>query len=420
MLITILAAGTRGDTQPYIALGLALKKDGNSVRIAAFENFKRLVEDAGLEFFPIKGDVSRVAASAEVQTAHQADNPLKILLSFNKLKSLIFDVQQDMFAACAGAGAIVYHPGAAIGFFAAQSLNVPSIMASPFPMTPTTAYPSLIFYDAPRLGKRFNRVTHQLFEKIMWFASSASVKAFWKQRFGRAPQPFAAPYRQQATRRLPTIVSCSEYVFPRPADWPQHVYNTGYWFVEGEENWQPPADLHNFLQSGPPPVYVGFGSVGEKSLAAHTTALVISSLQNAGLRGVLATGWSGMQKPKNLPEDFLFLDSAPHTWLFPRMAAVVHHGGAGTTAAGFRSGVPSVIIPHSNDQFAWARRVHELGVGPKPIPRKHLTAENLAAALRAAGSPEIRRAAQVLGQKIQSERGAETAAQIIAACFEAG
>jgi len=165
-------------------------------------------------------------------------------------------------------------------------------------------------------------------------------------------------------------------------------------------------------------VYVGFGSIGDPALAVQTTELVIEALRRSGQRGILATGWSGMSKIDNLPEELFILESAPHSWLFPRMAAVVHHGGAGTTAAGLKAGVPSIIIPHSNDQFAWGRRVYELGAGSRPIPRKKLSAEKLSEAIKLVLTTEIIEAAKDLGVKIRSEDGAGTAAKIITACLQ--
>jgi sterol 3beta-glucosyltransferase len=418
MTITMLAIGSRGDVQPYIALGVELQRAGYAVRVATFANFASFVTQHGLEFYPIRGDVAAVASSAEVKKAGQADNPLRFLQSFNKLKSLVFELQQDFWAACEGATAVVYHPGVAIGYFIAQELGIPSILATPFPMTPTRAYPNLIFYDRVRLGKGWNWLTHKLFEQIMWQTSKSPIKRFWREKFGRLPAHLACPYPQQTSLTHPTITSCSNDVFAKPADWPAHVHNTGYWFLEGEADWQPSAELLAFLAQGPPPVYVGFGSLGDSAVAEQTTALVVAALQQAGQRGVLATGWSGMAQMADLPPEMFMLESAPHAWLFPQMAAVVHHGGAGTTAAGFRAGVPSIVIPHSNDQFAWGRRVAELGVGAPPIPRKRLTAEGLAGAIGVAMQPAVREAARVLGEKIAGEEGVKTAAAIIVQSLE--
>jgi sterol 3beta-glucosyltransferase len=413
MLITILTGGSRGDTQPYIALGLALKQRGCEVRIATHENYETFVRGHGLDFHPIRGDVTTVTSSEDGREATRADNPLKVLLSFKKLKALVFDLQQDFFDACNGASAIVYHPGITIGYFAAQHMKIPSIFAAPFPMSPTQEYPALLFYNFPRLGGTFNLMTHHIFEQIMWQASGSAVKDFWKKEFGHAPQNFTCPFGKQISRTHPTIISCSNHIFPKPRDWPEHVHNTGYWFLNEEAGWKPSNDLLEYLQNGEPPVYVGFGSIGDPTQIAQTTKMIIDALKQSGQRGILATGWSGMSRVESIPEDIFVLESAPHSWLFPRMKVVVHHGGAGTTAAGLRAGVPSIIIPHGNDQFAWGQRVHELGVGPKPIPRKKLSAERLSKAIHAALTDDVRSKARELGGKIQNEDGAGVAAEII-------
>jgi sterol 3beta-glucosyltransferase len=412
-MITLLSAGSRGDTQPYLALGLELKKTGQEVRMATFENYADFVRSFGLEFYPIHGDVTQFIAGEGGRQARQADSPLKIFLSFNQLKSHIFDLQQEFYTACLGSDAIVYHPGVPIGYFIAQQLKIPSIFAPPFPMTPTRDFPALIFYDAPRLGKGFNLLSHKIFEKIMWSTSSAAIQQFWRQEFGVSPKNFGSPYGRQVSETFPTVISCSNYVFPKPADWPEHVYNTGYWFLDDEPHWRAPDNLLEFLQDGPPPVYVGFGSLSDPDLAGQVTQVVAQALRLSGQRGILATGWGGMANTSDLAEDIFVLESAPHALLFPRMAAVAHHGGAGTTAAGLRAGVPSIIIPHSNDQFAWGRRVYELGVGPKPIKRAELTSETLAVAFRFAARQEVVAAAQELGKKIFTENGAQAAAGVI-------
>jgi sterol 3beta-glucosyltransferase len=416
MNITILTTGTRGDTQPYLALGLALKQAGHSIRISAFENFEALVKAYQLDFFPIHGNVAQVASRLG-QGGQSVDNPLKFLLSFNQLKDLVTNLQEDFFTACVGADAVIYHTGAAVGYFAAQQMKIPAILASPYPFTPTRDYPSLIFYHLPRLGKTYNYLTHKIQEQIFWFASSSAIRGFWKKEFGRLPEDFGCPYPRQVTRRQPTVISYSNHVFPRPANWPEHVHTAGYWFLDEEPGWQPPAELLNFLRAGKPPVYVGFGSVGDPTRAEQTTRLVIEALKRSGQRGVLATGWNALTRVEDPSDDIFFLDSAPHSWLLPQMAAAVHHGGAGTTAAGLRAGVPSVIVPFGNDQFAWGLRVYELGVGARPIPQKSLTVENLSRAILAALAPEIQSAASEMGTKIRSERGAEKAAQIIDESF---
>jgi UDP:flavonoid glycosyltransferase YjiC (YdhE family) len=201
-------------------------------------------------------------------------------------------------------------------------------------------------------------------------------------------------------------------VIAPPADWPDYIHVTGYWFLEPPAGWEPPGDLVDFLQAGPPPVYVGFGSMLSRK-PEETADLVLQALARTGQRAVLSSGWGGLKKEK-FPETVFMVGSIPHSWLFPKMAAVVHHGGAGTTGAGLRAGIPSVITPFFGDQPFWGHRVYALGVGPEPIPRKRLTVENLAGAIqRAVSDMAIREKASRLGERIRAEDGIARAVAII-------
>ncbi|WP_341284490.1 glycosyltransferase [Priestia megaterium] len=415
MLITMLTTGTRGDTQPFMALGLELKKKGYRVRIAASEAYQNFIESYGFEYAMLRGDVSKVIESGAADDAINADNPLKFFSSLKneKMMGMMVNIQKDLHKACKGAGAIVYHPGAAIGYFAAKEMDIPSILASPFPMTPTKDYPALIFYDRPRFGKIYNKLTHRIFEWGFWKIVSGPLKKYWVQQYGEGPNDFSCPYPKQRTAANPTIISSSPTVFSVSKDWPEHVHSYGNWFMDSDHSYQPEEKLERFLKAGEPPVYIGFGSVGDKKNAGETTALVIKALKLAGKRGIINTGGSGMNQTEEIAEDILFVKDIPHEWLFPKMSAVVHHGGAGTTAEGLRAGVPSAIIPYGNDQFAWGRKIHELGAGAKAIPRKELTAEKLSAAISYTQVNEIRSKAQEIGKQIRAEKGAEKAAQVI-------
>jgi sterol 3beta-glucosyltransferase len=411
MLITILAMGSRGDVQPYVALGVALKKAGARVRIATLETFRQFVTGYELECYAIEGDLAGVMDSPVADNARKADNPLKLALSFNELKKYGLALQAGLWAACQDADLLIYHPGMALGYFAAQERGIPSVLGLPFPMTPTRAYPSLIFYDGPRLGGAYNLLTHKILQQVFWMVSSGNLRNFWEGEFGRLPENFGNPFPRQTSATHPTVVSCSLHVFPQADDFPPHVHQTGFWFLDEEPGWTPPAALTDFLGRGPAPVYVGFGSIGDPKQAASLARTVAEALRRTGQRGILATGWQG-SSDEPLPENIFTLESAPHSWLFPRMAAVVHHGGAGTTAAGLRAGVPAVVIPHGLDQPAWARRVRELGVGAS-LPHKRLSAERLAHAIQFVLKSEVREAASALGEKIRAENGAEKAAKII-------
>jgi sterol 3beta-glucosyltransferase len=206
-------------------------------------------------------------------------------------------------------------------------------------------------------------------------------------------------------------------VVPPPPDWPAWLHVTGYWFLDAEPGWQPPAALVDFLQSGPPPVYIGFGSMAGRD-PEQRAEIALKALERSGRRGILLEGWGGLQ-PGDLPDSVLAVDAVPHDWLFPQMAAVVHHGGAGTTAAGLRAGTPTVVVPFFGDQPFWGRRVAELGAGPAAIPQKQLTVERLAAAIRAATSDEsMRTHAHQLSQRIRNEDGIAHAVELFHAQVE--
>jgi sterol 3beta-glucosyltransferase len=205
----------------------------------------------------------------------------------------------------------------------------------------------------------------------------------------------------------------SNFVLPRPYDWNPNLNVTGYWFLDAAADWQPPADLVDFLRSGDPPVYIGFGSMGNKNRAKESTEIALEALSVCGKRGVLVSGWNSLSEDIKMPDTVYLIKDVPHSWLFPQMAAVVHHGGAGTTAAGLRAGVPSVIVPHGMDQPMWGQRVAEMGVGAAPIPRKKLTAENLANAITFSLQTDVQNRARELGEKISQENGIARAVELI-------
>jgi UDP:flavonoid glycosyltransferase YjiC (YdhE family) len=227
---------------------------------------------------------------------------------------------------------------------------------------------------------------------------------------GLPPLPFLGP-PPRMFRDQPALYGFSPRVLPRPRDWNANQVITGYWFLESPGSWQPSAALAEFLGAGPPPVVVGFGSMHDPH-AGELTGRVIEALTRARLRGVLLTGWGGLSN--KVRSDAIYVaESVPHDWLFPRAAAVVHHGGAGTTAAALRAGVPSIVVPFMADQPFWGSRIARLGVGPRPIPRRRMSALRLANALCAATlDPEMRRRASELGEQIRAEDGVGGAVEV--------
>jgi sterol 3beta-glucosyltransferase len=328
-------------------------------------------------------------------------------------------LMENTWRACQGAETIVFSTMGIGAYHVAERLGVPCCWAIPFPgMARARAFPNVVF-PTLRLGGRlrgaYNLWTHAVAE---WFMQQLTGRFLnrWRRRHGMAAIPLRMwPYGRLHGRPVPILFSYSPLVYPRPPDWGAHVHVTGYWFLDPAPGWQPPARLVDYFASGPPPVYVGFGSMAHHD-PRRTAQLVLQALRRSGQRGVLVAGWSGLrdEDPATRSADLLVLDAVPHAWLFPRTAAVVHHGGSGTTGAGLRAGVPSLLVPHAGDQLLWARRVKELGVGPRPIPRRRLTAERLAAAItRAVRDQEMRARAAELGERIRAEDGVGRAIEVI-------
>ncbi len=213
-------------------------------------------------------------------------------------------------------------------------------------------------------------------------------------------------------KKLPVLYGFSPTVIPKPTDWPPWIHVTGYWFLDRPSDWKPPEELVDFLKSGTPPVYIGFGSMSQID-PEEATDIVLEALRITRQRGILGTGWSGLGKA-DLPPEVFRIESIPHDWLFPRISVVVHHGGAGTTATGLRFGIPSIITPLFGDQFFWAKRVYALGAGPAPIPKGKISKEILANAINEAlHNKNILIRAEQLGEIIRSENGIGKAVEIV-------
>jgi sterol 3beta-glucosyltransferase len=299
------------------------------------------------------------------------------------------------------------------GLALAEKLNLPFLQAYLVPFTPTREFASVLVSRAPAwMGASLNRISHHLTRQVIWQGFRSADKLARRQVLGLPAVPFSGPYQSDHTRGLPVLYGFSPSVIPPPEDWGEEVHVTGYWYLDEDNAWAPPKALTDFLASGPAPVYVGFGSMSNRN-PGETADLVIQALKQSQQRAILLSGWGGLQ-PADLPESVFMVDTIPHAWLFPRLSAVVHHGGAGTTAAGLRAGVPSIIVPFFGDQPFWGRRVAELGVGPAPIPRKKLTVERLAGAIQAAvDDVGMRQRAARLGSQIRAEDGIAGVVEIV-------
>lgn len=417
MRVLLLAMGSRGDVQPMLALGDRLRREGLSVSVAAGADFGPFVEEHGLDFEPLSFEVMEGVRSELGQKwlgGTSTNQQREALLMRQVVRYIAEPLAGDLLRLTERADAFVSGP---LTFDAMKVLagraGKHHVFAMFQPTWPTAAGPSATFALRPRTTSSLNRVWGWAAAYAAWDVVRSTGDVVRRR--------LAAPrgtFRQYVTaaRRVPTVLAVSPRVVPPAAEWGANVTQTGFWFVERTEPWQPPEEVRAFLADGPPPVYLGLGSMATADPAAVVHAFT-AALDGLGLRGVLNAGWAGLHA-EDLPDTVLALDGAPHDALFPQMSTVIHHGGAGTTAAAFRAGVPQVVVPHIADQPYWGRRVHELGVGSHPLHRKHLSADRLAAAIRAASRPDCIRAAAALGSVVRAEDGVGRATAAIRAVLE--
>jgi UDP:flavonoid glycosyltransferase YjiC (YdhE family) len=384
MHITLPAAGSRGDVQPFIVLGLALREAGYAVRMATPTNFKTWVLEQGFEYYPLMGDLQALL-NMEAGLKWEACQGTDVIIT---------DVRISCFAV-----SIV------------EKLHIPLIQIALQPLARTGDFPNILCPEIPHWfpGRRlYNQMSQTFIEQMIWLIYGAYINDF-RENIMDLPRVGGQEYIKRIYQH-PRLNCFSKYVVPRPADWSSHHHITGYLFYDPV--WQPSCDLVDFIGAGTPPVYIGFGSMFGRDPERFTN-IIIDALSQNQQRGVLLTGWGGI-KATSVPENILVIDSASHSWLFPRMAAIVHHGGAGTTAAALRAGVPSITVPFFADQPFWGEQVARLNAGTQPIPFKRLTASRLADALKIVTTNQaMRRTAQQLKQDLSTEDGIANAVALI-------
>lgn len=412
MKITILATGSRGDVQPFVAVGFGLQQAGHEVTFVTNAHFETWVCRYGLNFRPVHWNAQTALQSEQGQRMVQSGGILEAIRYFlHEVPQHLAHLQLESWAACQDAEILFYSLLSSWGYDIAEKLKIPGMPGLLHPLIPTRAFPTQLL--PVNLGGPLNLMTHYLTEQAFWQVVRRPTNTFRRQVLGLAPLKFPETlFTVLRRQRCPLLCSLSPIVIGRPPDWPDWVQMKGYWFLPAPPGWQPPADLVNFIQNGSAPVYVGFGSMTNPA-AAVMGRLVVKALKLSGQRGVLVRGWGSLDM-EDASDDIFFLNEVPHDWLFPQMVAIVHHGGAGTTAAALRAGVPGVIVPHMQDQPYWGQRVYDMGVGPRPIPYGKLTVENLAQSITTAvHSQAIRERAKQVGQKIRGEDGVGQAIEAI-------
>jgi UDP:flavonoid glycosyltransferase YjiC (YdhE family) len=281
------------------------------------------------------------------------------------------------------------------------------------PFGRTRAFPSALLPARLSFGDLYNRASYYVMEQAMWLPWRRMTNEWRRQTLGLSSHPGQGPWKMMYTSGFPCLYGFSPAILPAPEDWPPAHVITGYWFLDEEPGWTPGNALEKFLSSGSRPLYIGFGSMGANH-DRRVLRVVEAALELSGLRAVVTPGGhSGGPFPES-SRRMIFEEQVPHAWLFPRVSAVMHHGGAGTTAEGLRAGVPSIIFPGASDQYFWAERIARLGAGPRPVGRGDLTPAGLAKLfIRAVMDPGMRDRARLLGARIRAENGVARAMETL-------
>ncbi|MEH6377919.1 glycosyltransferase [Streptomyces sp. KLMMK] len=422
MHVLLITSGSTGDVAPFTGLGVRLRQAGHAVTVATHERFAGLIRACGLGFRHLPLDPRDMHEACAQRLSGRADGPLGTLTIARQGAAYTADLAHGILQAVRqGADVVVASGQTALPAKAvSDGLGVPSTGALLQPVAPTGDFAPMA------LGRRSaGRTGNRLISGALWRAfhqQSASTVRWVRAELGLPPLSRTA--RRRLAANWPVWYGFSPHVVPRPADWPSEHRLAGYWWAEETSAWQPDPRLADFLAAGPPPVFIGFGSMPSPRGGHHAphgrrrlSAVCTEALRKAGVRGVVQAGWSGLEAGSDdTRDDILTVGEVSHRWLFPRTAAVVHHGGCGTTAAGLRAGVPAVPVPVFYDQPFWSARLRSLGVAPGVLPMADLTADRLAALItRAVREPARRTRAAALRTALAAEDGAAPVVEAVAA-----
>ncbi|KAH8100480.1 hypothetical protein BXZ70DRAFT_937353 [Cristinia sonorae] len=418
---TFLTIGSRGDVQPYIALAKGLIADGHKCRIATHGEFKEWIEAHGIEFGYVGGDPAELMRIC-VENGMFTVSFLKE--SMAKFRGWIDDLLKTSWEACQGTDVLIESPSAMGGIHIAEALKIPYFRAFTMTWSRTRAYPHAFAVPEHKMGGNYNYMSYVLFDQVFWRGTAGQINRWRKNTLGLP----GTSLDKMEPHKIPFLYNFSPVVVPPPLDWPEWIRVTGYWFLDdanvGAAKWTPPPDLLEFIVSAHKAkkkvVYIGFGSIVVSDPKAMTRT-VVDAIVQSGVYAILSKGWSDRlvktattdvpETAEPMPKQIYQISSIPHDWLFKRIDAACHHGGAGTTGASLRAGIPTIIKPFFGDQFFWADRVEALGIGSAV---RKLTVPHLTEALIAATTDQkqIERA-KAIGENIRAENGVATAIEAI-------
>lgn len=404
--IAMLVVGTRGDVQPFLAIAKRLQAFGHCVRLSTHSNFQDFVKSAGIDFYPLGGDPRILAGYMARNKGLIPSGPGEISVQRKQLKAII----ESLLPACTEpdtetgepfrAQAIIANPPAYGHAHVAEALGVPLHIFFTMPWTPTYEFPHPLA-RVPQTAAYW--LSYIVVDLLIWWGIRSYINEFRKKKLNLPPIAYFSTYHGSISH-FPTGYIWSPHVVPKPKDWGSLVDVVGYCFLNLGSNYQPPEEFVKWIQSGPKPVYIGFGSMPLEN-TIKTTDIILEALKNTGQRGILDQGWGDLGTFQEIPENVFLLSECPHDWLFPQCSAVVHHGGAGTTAVGLRAGCPTTIVPFFGDQFFWGDRIHQKGLGPAPIPIEQLSVEGLSDAITFMLQPDVKSRVMELAVLLENEDG---------------
>lgn len=420
MRVTILTQGSRGDVQPCVALGVGLQQAGHQVKVATHQLFEKLVRDNSLDFVAIGGDPSQWHKQDEwTQTSGRGFRWVNA--DSERLLGMGQRHMDELWQACQGSDLILWMPVFVVCDRMAEALGIPSIGINPYPSSPTKTFACPWIFGRWLEGpSAYNWLTWVLCQQLYWQLLRKIVNDWLRENLQQPGFSWLGPYHDVVERqKTPILYGFSPSLLPKPKDWPDWLHVTGYWFLDPPANWSPPTDLVEFLAAGSPPIYIGFGSIASDRPEVMTE-LVFKALDLTGQRGILDVGWGSIVVPSETQlspgqtSNVFWIKGTLHSWLFPQVAGVVHHGGAGTTSTGIRAGTPTIVLPTFGDQFLWGHQIEKLGLGSARILKTQLTAKSLAAAIETlVNSPTIRETAREFSRKLQAEDGVTQAVELL-------
>ncbi|KAJ3390952.1 hypothetical protein HDU92_000204 [Lobulomyces angularis] len=417
--VLIMIVGSRGDVQPFVALGKELKAYGHRVRLATHEAFRKLVTENELDFYSIAGDpvelmaymVKNPGLIPGIESIRNGD--------IGKKKKMLAEIMETSWLACIDsdpitgeqftAQAIISNPPTYAHLHCAEKLSIPFHIFFTMPWSATGDFPHPLInmnsYKVKRGSSKAkqNLKSYTVIDELMWSGLSEIINNFRTNTLNLYPLPVTNSHNLIKDLKIPFTYCWSENLINKPQDWGEHIDISGFFFLELACNYNPPKDLQDFLEAGPKPIYIGFGSIVIDDPAA-LIKLLFEAVSLANVRAIISEQW-GLKEGLEIPENIFMLGNCPHDWLFDQVNAVIHHGGAGTTAAGLLKGKPSIVVPFFGDQPFWGAMIARKRVGPEPIPFKSLKPKNLAQAIKFVLSEEILENAKQLGIEMRNENG---------------